>query len=275
MTQVNEQTEVKVISGISYSGTEMIKVVGRECSIGATTLFIRLDSQRRIISISNKYDAFYEIGWSYNLAGTDAGILIAEIVKELERYSWLVNGNSCTYRKYCDARLLQNFKIQEYYGNIYDYPLYKMVEELKSNKDILYILKENDKLKNENQVLDKKVDAKNTTIRKYAEVVMYDGILKAKTIEGKVIELAKIKAKEAARQKKLAEKKEADYLKAFHKKFGKDKTPVTISRNIWSKGSRGHFNLKGVESFRGCVISSTPKTTTIETLEGQIITTKD
>lgn len=275
MKSTTVKTEVKVISGISYSGTEMIKVVRRDCSIGETTFFIKLDSKRRVISISNVYDSFCKIGYDYNLAGTDTGFLVDEIVKELEKYNSSVIVISRAYQKYYDARLLQDFKIQNNYGNVYDYPLYEMVEELKSNRVILSLLKKNIELNFNSNKLKKEVDAKNETIKEYEEVIRFASILKAPTVKGKVIELAKNKAKEADRKKKLADKKEADYLKAFYKKFGKDKSPVTVTRNVWSKGSRGHFNLKGVESFRGCVISTTAKTTTIETLEGEIITTKD
>lgn len=266
----------KVESGYSYSGTEMIRIITPETPIGKSNLFIRLTRKREIISIQHKYDGFVKSEINFNLSGLPVGELVNEVITEYNNYGCLWNLRNGVYLDYKNAIELQSYQITGW-SNVYNHPLYRMVDDIKNAKDIsiLGLLDEIKFNKSKCKEIAEKEAALQKENQQLREIIKYGSLLKKLTIKDKIKEIEALKAKNKKIAEKESAKKEADYLKKFHKIFGKDKTPSTVTRNVWGKGSRGHYNHKGTETFRGCIIATTPHTTTLQTIEGEIITVKD
>lgn len=142
------------------------------------------------------------------------------------------------------------------------------------NRDNYYSCYKALELKKSLEIQSSKTKLLEVKLAKITEFINSGAKITAKTTDGIVKEWEKIQAKNQAKTKKIEAKAKADYMKRFVAKFGKDAEYIEKERNLWSKGTKGHFSHNGKEKICGRLVSRGSSFMTIETIEGDFVKIK-
>jgi len=220
------EKKYKIEFGKSRTGTEMIRITNQMAGIGACDYFIKMTPKREIVNVYNDYHEFSPINYGYNLAGTEAGVLVDNICKHLQSYNCLFNvGPSDELYAIRDAKMLAT-----YLGRFeYDFTLTEAKAEIKESTYLKYVLSD---------LFEEKRKAES--LKKCLDLMQNYGTLDTKKIEKIKKEREKAALKAEKLRLKLRKEKIAENVRSLKLKMKEGYTHIAVVRAYSNKGRKFH-----------------------------------